>query len=72
MITNLILISVYHVFLFVKIGILMVCNSLPSSFTVNINISNFNIFFLDNNTLKKVGIVSICEKKIFLIFNIIN
>lgn len=53
MITNLILISVYHVFLFVKIGILMVYNSLPSSFTVNINTSNFNIFFLDNNTLKK-------------------
>ena len=53
MITNLILISVYHVFLFVKIGILMVYNSLPSSFTVNINTSNFNIFFLDKNTLKK-------------------
>ena len=67
MIINLILINGYHVFLFVKIGILMVCNGLPSSYMVNINTSNFNIFFLDNNTLKKVGILSICKK-----YDIIN
>ena len=59
MIINLILINGYHVFLFVKIRILMVCNGLPSLYMVNINTSNFNIFFLDNNTLKKVGILSI-------------